>query len=673
MKFVDNLKTSVKLFGGFAGVVILMVIIAAAGYTGMNSINNGMGTLYTDSLLPIQQVGAASTALYTLRGDLFKYILLANERGATKVDILADQKMVKDQMDLYRANNLGADEQTALAKFDKTWADYQQLVQQGLINVDIGRPDLTILSVEDGGDIALARTAVSVDLNALIDLNNTIAAQINTQGDDTFLASRNFLFGAALLGFLSAVAAGFFITRSITLPLGLVVRISKSLAVGDLVRGMSDREKDKVRLRKDEIGEVGAALDQVVGYLQETADVAATIAANDLTVTVQPKSEQDELRNAFSRMIASLNQSLGEVTQNANGLSTASVQLASSAEQAGQATNQISTTIQQVSRGITQEAEAITRTTGSIEQMARAIEGVARGAQEQAEATQSTSNITSQINIAIQQVAQNAQSVTQEAGKAAAAAQNGAGKVKLTLQGMQAIRSKVGLSAEKVAEMGHHSEQITVIVETIEDIASQTNLLALNAAIEAARAGEQGKGFAVVADEVRKLAERAASSSKEIGHLIKGIRRTVSEAIVTMQEGTQEVENGVLQANEAGAALESILQSTTAVTQQAEQAAAAAQHMGAAAAELVSAVDSVSAVVEENTAATEQMSAGSSEVTQAIENIASVSEENSAAVEEVSASTEEMSAQVEEVSASARSLEGMAQSMQSLVARFKLA
>jgi len=237
---------------------------------------------------------------------------------------------------------------------------------------------------------------------------------------------------------------------------------------------------------------------------------------------------------------------------------------------------------------------------------------------------------------------------------------------------MQSIKSKVGASAAKVQEMGQRSSEIGAIVETIEDIASQTNLLALNAAIEAARAGEHGKGFAVVADEVRKLAERSSQATKEIGGLIAGIQTTVAEAVKAMDEGSREVELGVVSANKAGTALSEILSAAQAVNDQAELAGSAAEQMSIASSELVSAVDSVSAVVEENTAATEEMSANSTEVTQAIESIASVSEENSAAIEEVSASTEEMTAQVEEVTASAQSLAELAENLQNVINRFKL-
>ncbi len=456
----------------------------------------------------------------------------------------------------------------------------------------------------------------------------------------------------------------FFVTRAVARPIRKMSEVAGKLAEGNL--------QQQVEVKgKDEIAMLATSFQNMIAYQTQMADTARLIASGDLTGNVVPLSTEDELGNAFSTMIEKLNETLGQVSENAVSLETAAGHLANAANQAGQATNQIATTIQQVAKGTTDQAASITKTAGAVEQMTQAIEGVAKGAQEQSGAVAKASVITEQISTAIQQVAGNAAAVTTDSAAAAEAARKGSETVEHTLNGMQSIKEKVGLSAEKVQEMGQRSQEIGAIVETIEDIASQTNLLALNAAIEAARAGEHGKGFAVVADEVRKLAERSTLATKEIGNLITGILSTVAEAVKAMDEGSKEVEQGVLNANAAGSALTDILNAAEAVNKQAGLAAEASARMMNASSDLVTAVDSVSAVVEENTASTEQMSANSGEVNQAIESIASVSEENSAAIEEVSASTEEMTAQVQEVKASADTLAEMAQMLKSVISQFK--
>jgi methyl-accepting chemotaxis protein len=172
------------------------------------------------------------------------------------------------------------------------------------------------------------------------------------------------------------------------------------------------------------------------------------------------------------------------------------------------------------------------------------------------------------------------------ANQASQNAHNGAAVVQETIVGMQMIADKVRESAHTVEALGARSNQIGAIVGTIEDIADQTNLLALNAAIEAARAGEQGRGFAVVADEVRALAERTTRATREIGEMIKAIQSETSGAVLSMEQGVREVEKGMDSSRRSGDALEQILEGINEVTMQVHQIATAAEEQTAVTGEI---------------------------------------------------------------------------------------
>lgn len=666
-----KLNIRIKLMLAFSLLVAFTAGIGVLGVSSANQINNMLNSLYLNQTVSLDIIGDVETDITSLRMYTRSAILAESQedinqaiQGGKESDARVRESMVEFEKLIFT--------EEARQAFDGLSQSYDDLFEVStqvfsLAGMNEDAEALRILS--SGASIAQDATK---DIEYLAELKDTQAYDFYLESDIVFDRVRNIIVAVTTLAAIMGIVIAFFLSRDIATNLGIIAQSMRNISRGDLNRNVPLAVKQKVCNRGDEIGTAGLALADAENYLTGMAEVAASVADGDLTVNASPKCDEDELGNAFSKMIASLRSAISQVAQGASSMDIASNQLSLAANQAGEATNQIATTIQQVARGAAQQSESVNRTAASVEQMTNAIDGVAKGAAEQSQAATKAADMTAQISAAIRQVSSNAQNVSRGSAEATRLAKEGSRTVQETIDGMQLIKTRVGLSASKVQEMGSRSDQIGSIVEAIEDIASQTNLLALNAAIEAARAGEHGKGFAVVADEVRKLAERSSQSTKEIGTLIREIQHTVAEAVQAMNAGSEEVEVGVKRAYGAGEALDSISRAAEEVFSQAEEASAAAQQMDALASELVNAVDTVSSVIEENTAATEEMSAGSAEVAQSIENIASVSEENSAAVEEVSASAEEMSAQVEEVNASASSLAELAQELMKMVRQFKL-
>ncbi|MBU3199133.1 methyl-accepting chemotaxis protein [Clostridium estertheticum] len=352
--------------------------------------------------------------------------------------------------------------------------------------------------------------------------------------------------------------------------------------------------------------------------IKEVNDLSHAIAEGDLTqiLNVRTGNELGSMGNNLNRMTNNLREIVKKVTESLEQVVATSEELTASSDQTQQ----------------------------SAQQVSLAIQHVALGSVEQVTITNDTTKIAEEIFTGMEQISNNIQAVTNISLESFKRAEKGNDIVYSAIKQMNNISDKVAMSSKAVSILGDKSKEIGSIVSLITSIAGQTNLLALNAAIEAARAGEQGKGFAVVADEVRKLAEQSASAAGNISNLINEIQKEIVNAVKAMDNGTIAVKDGISMVNQAGKSFGAILEDINYIASQ---------------------MQDVSAV-------TEEIGAGSQNMLGAIENVAKISTESSENAENVVAASEEQTALMKEVANAAENLTQMAVELQSLMSNFRL-
>lgn len=387
----------------------------------------------------------------------------------------------------------------------------------------------------------------------------------------------------------------------------------------------------------------------VINPVKSLTNLTKQIASGDFTQkaknleVIQTNDELEELGVALREMYRTLKKFLFTLFIATDKMVETSNQVNRNTDVNLRAIEQVTLAIQQISLGSNEQAIDLQNTSTMIGKLDSVIDTIKHSTIQQNQNVYKTVNTINQMSTAIDKVVANTRRITNETENTFKAASDGKSLVDETIEDMKNINELVDKLADKITSLGVRSQQIGEIVQVIEDIAEQTNLLALNAAIEAARAGEHGKGFAVVADEVRKLAENSRKSTGEIRNLILGIQTETNSVIEEMNKATSDVEEGTEVAYRAGSALREIIEAVNKLLNEVSEITTAMDSMKIHGSQVVDAVQGIAQITDENGRITDELTDESKKSIDSIMNVSSISEENAAATQEVNASAEEVS------------------------------
>ncbi len=634
--WLENLRISSKLSLAFGICLFFSIVIGLKSISGLNATSASLSQIVNQSNAAMKAVAGIGTEGMLYRVRLYRLSGLRGKEGDAAETVFNESlKKTNANFDLLDKALVGVDgEQAKEAKvLHDIWNKATGLAEEI-------RPQMKSLSPEEAFKLVEAKTTVVFrdEFNPqLTKASDLLAKAASAHEAAAFATVAEVKRTVAILIFLTlafGIAITLALTRSVTVPVSQIKeRLSlleancvvdlegglSALAMGDLTVEIKARTTPVPYTSKDELGEMAKTFNSMLSRIQGSI------------------ASYNEARGSLSDLVS-------KVISSAQSVAGTSANLAAASQESSAAAAQIATGAAQLAANSTEAANRVRL--------------VASGAGEVSAGSESQGRLIEDMSAAISESTTGVESVSSSARDMQTAANAGNVAVKDTVAAMDRVKISVEKSTEQVRLLDEKGREIGKIVETIEQIAAQTNLLALNAAIEAARAGEHGRGFAVVADEVRKLAEQSSQSTKQIGELIATVTKTVEETVTAIQVAHTEVATGTEKSGAAGAALDQILVAAQTVLDHNHAVATLAS-------EISSSMDGVSRTSAQNLASAESMARDAGSVLQEIDSVAAVSEESAAAVEELSAT-------ISEVGSAANELSYMSKDLTDLVSSFKI-
>jgi methyl-accepting chemotaxis protein len=607
-----------KLIAGFMSLVLLLVTIGMVSYFSLSSVGESA-----------KKIIEAAELRHT--NDKFNLSIIHQREQLTDYALTGRPEVRKDALEYEKQVNKGEEQlkkqiedkkiSEILEEVGKLHDDFESMGEQMALLYQQGKSQEALTQMEKvdslGDNVERKMERIEEYSEKIVDdaVQDLTAAQQKAH----FII---ILF--SVVSVFAGLALGILLSRSIARPVIRIAAAAEKIAEGDL--------SDEIDIKRDdEIGLLAVSFKRMSLYLKEMASSARDIAEGDLRKEITPRSQKDLLGNAFQSML--------------QGLRAIVTDIRTGAEQMVSASSQIAATSHQAARNNETAATGVEETTSTMHEMSANIQNVAKSSQNQASSVTETSASIEQMTTSIQRIAATVKQFVDLSQKTKKAVDAGLESVGRSLKGTDEINQSIVKSADTIATLGSRVEDIGKIVDVIDDIAEQTNLLALNAAIEAARAGEQGMGFAVVAEEVRKLAERSAKSTKEIADLISGIQKESQDAVRLMEKSTQLVEKGVDLSRDVSTMLKAIESNVGEVDKYSREIGAATQEQSSGSTQIAKATESLREITHEISSATEEQASAAEQIVKTMEKMREMIHQNASGTTELASSAEQLRAQ----------------------------
>ncbi len=656
MNFLNNISFVRKIQLGFLLIAVISTAIVVNDLFSVKVINKSEEQLAIEVTAPKETIERIDEQFLEMQFTLLKFSIIEFEPNFPNLlRIAAKDKAVIDSLIAHlevfeKSEDLGQ----TVKNIKSIWGNYKSNVAERIINT-VMKKNFGIASVIAGSSGEDAGKQLSYNLNQMLlglqARSGQITGEIRKKNENSFLL----IVIGAILGTSVFITCVFWLAPKITLPIKKLSEELASFAEGDYERKYFINSNDefgelssyieKVRLAQlEKIRQVknieegifirtellsnndllGVSLNNVVNSINNIFEETERIIAANSEGDLHFRGRSDIFSGNWKQFIININSTLEVISAPVNEASNILEVIANgdltrhlSAIYSGdyqRIIDNINKVVTNLGEALTSVTEASSEITVSASQILASAEEMAAGATEQCSQTADIAKAVGEMAKSGSENTRNAKLSSESARVAGQKAKDSGDVIWETINGINKLADFMNQSALSVRELGKNSDQIGEIVEVIDEIADQTNLLALNAAIEAARAGEQGRGFAVVADEVRKLAERTSKATKEISRMIKKIQNDTEQAVEVMQLGTEEVEQGKLLAVKAGGALNEIIDITMENAGRMEQLALANESQS-------SASNEISRVVEQINNVSHQSANGIQQISKSAENL----------------------------------------------------